>query len=100
MKPTRILLAVFVAAGIQCLAGCAAWQSQGWERTGGWDMSHLRDARAAELDSRLASRPAPVQSPFTPPAEAEAAESEVAASQATASQATASEAAYQNAAAE
>ena len=59
MHPWRLLSAILIAAAIQIVAGCAAWQTRNW------DLSQLRDPRVAELDDRMSQRPAPVTSPFS-----------------------------------
>lgn len=57
-QPLRVLFAVLLAAAIQVLAGCAAWHARNW------DLSQLRDPRAADLDQRLAERPEPTGAAF------------------------------------
>ena len=39
-------------------AGCARWNAERF------DLSHLRDPRAADLDERLSSRPEAIANPF------------------------------------
>lgn len=68
MRTVRLLTAIFLAAAIQCAAGCAAWQARQWD-TKQWDMSQLRDSRATDLDTRLTQRRATVASPFGSPDE-------------------------------
>lgn len=58
MQLRRILTAFAIAATVQAVAGCAAWQSRDW------DLSHLRDSRATDIDRRLSQRPESVDGAF------------------------------------
>ena len=53
------LYAAIVALGILS-AGCSAWPG------GEYDFGQLRDSRAVDIESRLASRPTGVKNPFLP----------------------------------
>lgn len=58
----RLLLLTALLLG---LPGCAPWKSEKW------DLSRLRDPRAADIDHRLTQRPEPVSNPFSSARDAE-----------------------------